>query len=353
MTHFVSVVLTLVQAEAEARKVIGDVSITEYGQLLTRQAAGRANRVYDGDLPSRAKPSKADGDEGTSRKRKAPASTDSDADDEDTVNDRDGEEEGEDEGEMEVAAETAADEPADDRTETRGYTPTPSPDHVETGVESNSSPLRRKDLEGAKALVSIAAAKVAKGGSVKESSKKKGLVDVACVFSDDESSDETPTSPAGRSLGLSTAPGATTNTGEAGGSAAAGTSASADRVLQATVKLFGSLLCHTPASPPAIQKGKKVAVEASASDYSLAAPRFAPGDFETWADLIPFVEGVSHLVSPAGSPSLFTELNEFDEGYSAIKSLADWVCHSFFFLFNCHFSTTSVNDHHFHPLSLF
>nr|ABA96916.1 hypothetical protein LOC_Os12g14860 [Oryza sativa Japonica Group] len=243
----------------------------------------------------------------------------------DTVNDRDGEEEGEDEGEMEVAAETAADEPADDRTETCGYTPTPSPDHVETGVESNSFPLRRKDLEGAKALVLIAAAKVANGGSVKESSKKKGLVDVACVFSDDESSDETPTSPAGRSLGLSTAPGATTDTGEAGGSAAAGTSASADRVLQATVKLFGSLLRHTPASPPAIQKGKKVAVEASASDYSLAAPRFAPGDFETWADLIPFVEGVSHLVSPAGSPSQFTELNEFDEGYSAIKSLADWI----------------------------
>jgi hypothetical protein len=38
------------------------------------------------------------------------------------------------------------------------------------------------------------------------------------------------------------------------------------------------------------------------------------------------VEGVSNLVLPAGTPSLFTELNEFDEGCSAIKSLAVRVC---------------------------
>lgn len=97
--HFVFVVLILIQAEAEARKVICDVSTTEYSQLLTRQAAGRANHMCDGDLPSRAKPSEVDGDEGTSkkrkreqvksapRKRKAPASIDSDANDEDTVDD--------------------------------------------------------------------------------------------------------------------------------------------------------------------------------------------------------------------------------------------------------------------------
>lgn len=107
--------------------------------------------------------------------------------------------------ETEVAIETAANELTDNHIEIRGYTPTPSPDHVETGVESNSSPFRRKDLEGAKQLVSIAAAKVAKGGQVKKTSKKKGPVDVACVFSDDESSDETPTSPARQSHGLSTA----------------------------------------------------------------------------------------------------------------------------------------------------
>lgn len=57
------------------------------------------------------------------------------------MHDNDGEEEGEDEEEVEVTAEPAADEPADNCTETHGYTPTPSPDHVETGVESNSFPL--------------------------------------------------------------------------------------------------------------------------------------------------------------------------------------------------------------------
>jgi hypothetical protein len=139
--------------------MISDVSVTEYSQLLTRQAAGRANRVYDGDLPPRVKPFKADGDEGTSRKRmrgqvklapqkrRAPASSDSDADDEDNIEDHDDEEEGEDEGEVEVAAEKAAYEAVDNRTETHGYTPTPSPEHVETGLESNSSPLCRNDLE--------------------------------------------------------------------------------------------------------------------------------------------------------------------------------------------------------------
>jgi hypothetical protein len=344
--------------------MIGYVSIVEFSQLLTQQVAGRANRVYDGDLPPRAKPFKADGDEGTSRKRtrgqvklaprkrKAPTSTDSDADDEDTVDYHDGKEEGEDKGETELAAEMAADEPADNRTETRGYTPTPSPDDVETGVESNSSPLGRKELEGGKALVSIAAAKLAKGGSVKKTSKKKGPINVACVFSDDESSDETPTSLA-TSLGLSTAPGATVDAGGAGGSVATGTSASADRVVRAVARLFGSPLRKPVVSPLAIQKGKKTAAETSASEYSLVAPHFAAGDFETRADLIPFVEGVSNLVSPTGSLSLFTELNEFDEGCSAIKSLAVRVCHLFFFLFKCRFSTTNVDDHHLRPLSLF
>jgi hypothetical protein len=63
---------------------------------------------------------------------------------------------------------------------------------------------------------------------------------------------------------------------------------------------------------------------------SLATPHFALGDFETRAELIPFVEGMSNLVSPAGNPSFFTELNEFDEGCSAIKGLAVRVCCSFF-----------------------
>ena len=59
---FFFAVLTLDQADAEARKMIGDVSVVEYSQLLTRQAAGRANRVYNGELPPRANPHKVDDD---------------------------------------------------------------------------------------------------------------------------------------------------------------------------------------------------------------------------------------------------------------------------------------------------
>jgi hypothetical protein len=133
--------------------MIGDVSVVEYSQLLTQQAAGRANRVYNGELPPRANPHKADDDAGPSRKRTrgqvklAPrkrrvlASSDSDADDEDDAEEHDGEEEGEEEEEAEAMAEKAASEAIEDRVDTPGYTPTPSPGHNETRVESNSSPL--------------------------------------------------------------------------------------------------------------------------------------------------------------------------------------------------------------------
>ncbi|XP_066165829.1 uncharacterized protein [Oryza sativa Japonica Group] len=140
-------VLTLDQVEAEARRMIGDVSVVEYSQLLTRQAAGRANRLAP-------------------RKRRVPASSDSDADDEDDVEEPDGEEEGEEEEEAEAVAEKVTNEAAEDRVDTPGYTPTPSPGHNETGVESNSSPLRRKDLEGAKTLVAFSSGKAAKGGPI-------------------------------------------------------------------------------------------------------------------------------------------------------------------------------------------
>nr|AAX94807.1 Transposable element protein, putative [Oryza sativa Japonica Group]ABA92449.1 Transposable element protein, putative, Transposase_28 [Oryza sativa Japonica Group] len=193
-------VLTLDQADAEARKMIGDVSVVEYSQLLTRQAADRANR--------------------------------------DDVEERDGHEEGEEEEEAEAVVEKAADEAVKNHVDTPSYTPTLSPGHNETGVESNSSPLHRKELEGAKALVAFSAGKTAKGGPVKKISKKKGLVDVARVFSDNESSDETPTSLAGRSLNLSTAPILSLDGGGAGGSAAAGASASADRIMTAVARVF-------------------------------------------------------------------------------------------------------------------
>nr|AAP53330.2 hypothetical protein LOC_Os10g22000 [Oryza sativa Japonica Group] len=254
--------LTLDQAENEARRMIGDVSVVEYSQLLTRQAAGRANRVYNGELPPRLAP----------RKRRVPASSDSDADDEDDAEERDGEEE----EEEEAMADKAVNEAIEDRVDTPSYTPTPSPGHNETGVESNSSPVRRKDLEGAKALVAFSSGTVAKGGPVKKISKKKGLVDIARVFSDDESSDETPTSPAGRSLDLSTAPLAPLGVAGAGGSAAARASASAKRIVSAAAMVFGSPMREPAISPLVKAKGKCAAAEASASEYSLAAPHFTP-----------------------------------------------------------------------------
>nr|CAE03953.2 OSJNBb0085H11.2 [Oryza sativa Japonica Group] len=319
--------LTLDQAEAEARRMIGDVSVVKYSELLTRQAAGRANWVYNSELPPRANPHKADDDAGPSRKRtrgqvklvprkrRVPASSDSDADDEDHAEEHDGEEEGEEEEEVEAVAK---------RPQTRRSKTASTPLAtllLQTGVESNSSPLRRKDVEGAKALVAFSSSKAAKGGPVKKISKKKGLVDIARVFSDDESSDETPTSPAGRSLDLSIAPILPLGANGAGSSAITGASASAERIMMAAARVFGSPLREPAISPLVKTKGKGAAAEASASEYSLAAPHFAPGDFETRADLIPFVEGVSNLVLPASTPSLFTELNEFDEGCSAIKSL--------------------------------
>nr|AAL93073.1 hypothetical protein [Oryza sativa Japonica Group] len=277
-------------ADAKARRMIGDVSVIEYSQLLTRQAAGRVDRVYDGELPPRANPHKADDDTGPSRKRthgqvrlaprkqRVHASFNSDADDEDDVEERDGEEEREEEEGADAAAGKAADE------------------------------------AGAKALVAFSAGKVAKGCPVKKAAKKKGLVDVARVFSDDESSDKSPTSPTGRSLDLSTAPVLPIDASGAGGSAAARASASTDRVVKAAARVFGSPLRQPIVSLLVKPKGKGAAVETSAPEYSLAAPHFAPGDFETRAELIPFVEGVSNLVSPVGTLSLFTELNEFDEG---------------------------------------
>lgn len=40
-------------------------------------------------------------------------------------------------GETEVADEKSMGEAANNSVESHGYTPTPSPDHVETGVDSN------------------------------------------------------------------------------------------------------------------------------------------------------------------------------------------------------------------------
>lgn len=58
-------------------------------------------------------------------------------------------------------------EAAEEDTEGKNYSPgyTPSPDHPETSVASSSSPLRQKDLEGAKTLAAIVGATSRKGTS--------------------------------------------------------------------------------------------------------------------------------------------------------------------------------------------
>ena len=50
--------MTLAQADTEAQKMISDMPITEFSQMLTRQVAGQANWVYVGELPPRTKPFK-------------------------------------------------------------------------------------------------------------------------------------------------------------------------------------------------------------------------------------------------------------------------------------------------------
>lgn len=89
---------------------------------------------------------------------------------------------------------------------------------------------------------------------------------------------------------------------------------------QAAAETFAAPVVGAVLSPLSA-RGKGPVAETSASDNSLTTPRFVSTDFETQMELIPFVKGVSHLVSPASGPSPFAKLNEFDEGCTAIKSL--------------------------------
>jgi hypothetical protein len=64
-------VRTLEDADIEASKMIGALTTAEFDRLVQRQADGRVNRVYTGELPSRSNPSWAGDDKaGTSKKRK-------------------------------------------------------------------------------------------------------------------------------------------------------------------------------------------------------------------------------------------------------------------------------------------
>uniref|UniRef100_A0A0E0DCC1 Uncharacterized protein n=1 Tax=Oryza meridionalis TaxID=40149 RepID=A0A0E0DCC1_9ORYZ len=200
--------LTLPQAESEARKMIGELTINEYSKLLTRQTGGRANRVFFGELPVRANPIKVviiDDDAESSKKHKR--------------------------------------------------------------AKGKSAPCKHKPI--------------------------------ASTDSDADDEEEAVDE-----------------------SFAAGTSASVEGVVKAASTAFAPppfLAPHLSPLNPSI--GKQAITETSGSDNSLSAPRFVSSDFETRVELIPFVKGVGHLVSPVPGLVPFTELNKFDEGCTAAKSL--------------------------------
>lgn len=67
------VVLPLEQAKAEAKKLIADLILKEYGVMIARRIDERANQIFESELPPRENPMKeiAMGDDvGHSRKRK-------------------------------------------------------------------------------------------------------------------------------------------------------------------------------------------------------------------------------------------------------------------------------------------
>nr|AAX95992.1 retrotransposon protein, putative, unclassified [Oryza sativa Japonica Group] len=99
-----------------------------------------------------------------------------------------------------------------------------------------------------------------------------------------------------------------------------GASASAEGVVEAAFVAFEPPLPGPRLSPLEPPWGKQAATETLGSDNSLSAPRFVSSNFETRAELVPFVKGVLHLISPVGGLVPFTELNEFDEGCTAAKA---------------------------------
>lgn len=181
-------VRTLEDMEAEAAKMVGALTTTEFGCLLQRQADGRANRVYVGDLAVRSIISNAtDDDAGTSKKSKRAVAkgvraqahraskdtVDSDADNEDE--------------------EAGSDEDGG----SRGYTP--SPVQAKVGAGAHVSPVRPRDVAGANGLLAISSSAAKPGAPAR---KKKGVVQIAASFSNSEaSSDGTPTSPVLRRAG--------------------------------------------------------------------------------------------------------------------------------------------------------
>lgn len=169
-----------------------------------------------------------------------------------------------------------------------------------------------------------------KKGAPASGKKKINVVRVADGFSDSEtSSQETPTSPAPRSSAQRStlakkglAPPASSNVDPpTGGNASATATASAERLQEAASETFGTDGVIALLSPLRQREGKAPMVDIPTSDVTLTVPQFISADFETRPEIIPFVEGVSQIVSPLSGPSPFTELNEFSEGCSAVKSL--------------------------------
>lgn len=239
--------------------MIGELIINEFSQLLTRQMGSRANRVFSGELPARANSTKTvlivvdDAEPSRKRrcakgkaapqKRRPATSVDSDADDE---------EEGEDdeEGEEETIDETGG------KMMSPGYSPSPS--HVEAGVASSSSPLHSKEVEGVETLAAIAGITPLRT-KVSAKAVARGVIQIGSAFSNSDSSHGTPTSLAEktpRSPAIATAAG---SAGEVVQSFAAGTSASAEGIVEAACVAFNPPLPGPHLSPLAPPRGKHVA----------------------------------------------------------------------------------------------
>uniref|UniRef100_A0A0D9ZIK1 Uncharacterized protein n=1 Tax=Oryza glumipatula TaxID=40148 RepID=A0A0D9ZIK1_9ORYZ len=298
--------LTGKDAEFEASKMIGALTRAEFARLLQRQADGRVNRVFAGELPSRSNPSRVGDDEaGTSSKRKRAivkggqiqtrCSTKA-------VIESDGEEE---EDDADVGSEEDA---------SHGYTPSPTPAKSDAGL--HVSPTRPQDIVVANTLLAIFSTAAKPMMAVRRKRKKGKVVQVGHGFSDSEGSDGTPTSPVlqraefrGRRMSPPPASDAEAATGGSASAPAAGTNLAE-----------GERIVVVP-SPIRQREGKAPVVEGSVSDVTLTAPHFVPADFAPRPEIIPFVDGVCQVIAPTKGLGLFTELNEFGESCAAVESL--------------------------------
>nr|AAX95296.1 Putative gypsy type transposon, putative [Oryza sativa Japonica Group]ABA92635.1 retrotransposon protein, putative, Ty3-gypsy subclass [Oryza sativa Japonica Group] len=274
---------TLEDAEIEALKMIGALTTAEFARLLQRQADGRMNHVYTGELPSRSNPSRAGDDEaGTSKKRKRAVAKGG-------------------------------------QVRTRRSARPPSKVMGRRKKRRMRRPvLRRMALMPRKPVM-----------TVKRKKKKGKVVQVGHGFSDSEGSDGTTTSPVlrratsrGRRMSLPPASDAEAATGRSASAPDAGANVAEDEWVDAVP------------SPIRQQEWKAPAVEASVSDVTVTTginPTGVP--YVRVLFLVPGGKGeqgnnnnnnnkvITKVIAPTEGLGLFTELNEFGESCAAVESL--------------------------------